>query len=593
MAGFITPKALKRACIRSETRIKPFRDQRKRFVKEYRGRFYGDNGDAEAQPINLIYRHMTVMAAHLTAGNPINDVRTDRLEFRAQALLLKLALGHLDQQIDRARISRRMLMESFVSPCMFARVGMRAGVELVTVDGESYDRGQPYYMPICLDDMIYDPVARCDDEALFMGHKYRINRDRALESGVFKGYEDQIKKLRAVSDSMGEPLAAETTPDRGDPLAYAGGDIIELADVAIYDDDMVYMATIPWGEDEPDEYFHFDLWDGPERGPFVKREFTPGIDSPFGVPPVAQAREQAELVNSTLNKLSDQIDNLKTIMAYKPGFDDTAKAMDDAPDFGKVKVEDPRTDVNVIPINTVTPGLDGFATMMLNLWNEQTSGIQILGGTGGSKDKTATEYAGQSSAAGLMIGDLAREHERFETEVTKRLAFYLRTDPFIKLPLVHRMRGGELIQVNYTPDMVEDDHGEFTYKIRTLSMRAETQDPIIRQRRLIELIGSFAQIAQVSALTEGMIDFSGSVRVFAREFGIEEVDEIIGDPGYAAMQKAIYSQVPGPSMGQPSPMRGLRPEALTHMRTATSNRHTTTAGVTTGAIGGAIPSPAA
>lgn len=587
MPSFISPKALKRAMLKSEERLKPFRDQRLEFVKAFRGRFYGNN-EYHAQPINLINRQMTVLAAHLTAGNPINDVRTDRLEYRAKALLLQLALGHLDQQIDRAGISRRMLMESFVSPCMFARVGIRAGVELVTIEGKGYDRGQPYYMPISLDDMVYDPAARCDAEALFMGHRYRINRQRALESGVFEGYEDSIRGLRPLSDGMGEALSDETTESRRDPDSYAGGDIIELADVAIYDDDMVYMATVPWGEDAPDEYFHFDLWDGPERGPFVKREFTPGIDSPFGVPPVAQAREQAEMVNATLTKAHEQILALKTIMAYKPGCDDTAKAIDEAPDGGKVKVEDPKNEVNILGINTVTPGLGDHAAMVLNLWNDQVNGIQMLGGTAGTGDKTATEYAGQSSSAGLMVGDLAREHERFETEVTKRLAFYLRTDPFIKLPLVHRIRGGELMQVNYTPDMIEDDHGDFTYKIRSLSMRAETQDPIIRQRRLIELLGAFAQVAQVSAATGNLIDFGGSVRVLAREFGIEEVDEIIGDPAFAAMQRAIYSQVPGEEMGQPgAPSGGMKPNGRT------SNKQTTASGSLAGTIGRSIPSPAA
>lgn len=595
MAGFVTAKQLKRAIAHSDVRLEPHRRQRLEAIKDYRGRFYGGNEGHRRQPINLVNRQMCVLAAHLTAGNPINDVRTERLEFRAKSLLLQLALGHLDRKLDRARISRRMLLDSFVSPCLFARVGLRAGPELVTIDGQNYDRGQPYYLPISLDDMIYDPAARCDDEAFMMGHRYRVNRERALESGVFAGYEDCIRNLPAVHQRERATVASEGTPGASDEEAYVTGDMVELADIALYDDDIVYMATVPVGEETPDEYLRVDLWEGPERGPFVKREFTPGIDSPFGIPPIAQAREQAELINETVEKLSEQIRNLKTILAYRPGHDDTAKAVEEAEDGKALKVNDPKNDLGVLAFNTVTPGLDQFAALMLNLWNQQTAGIEVLGGAdlAGGK-KTATEYAGQTSTASMMVADLAREHEAFETEVTKRLAFYLRSDPFIELPLIHRLPGGELVQVRYSPDMMEDEHGDFTYKVRSLSMRAETQDPIIRQRRVIEMVVAFAQVAQVSAATGNIIDFAGTVRVLGREFGIEEIDEIVGDPVMAALERAMYASVPGEAMAQPvGAFGGLRLSGRGTAPMRTGNKQTTAGAGLSGSVGRAVTNPAA
>lgn len=588
MPALLSPKKLANAIRASDARLRPFRERRAEAVADFCGRLYGA-GDNKRRIVNLVHRHAAVLVAHLAAGNPTNDVRTSRMERRAEALLLGLALDHLDRELDRVSVSRRLLLDGLLGPCMVARVGLRAGAEVVTIEGRRLNRGQPYVRRVSLDDLIYDASARHDDECLFMGERYRVFRERAIQSGVFAGKEDALRRLPGVEDTQfrgDEKVENQYLGDAKGDERFGLLDTIELCDVAVYDDGVTYMVTIPADPNEIGTGFLAErVWEGPEGGPFVKRDLIPAPDQPFGVPPVAQAIEQAELANETLNKLAEQISQLKAIWAYKGGAVDAARKAQKAKHGELVRMQDPQNDLVAKVLDSVTPGLEPFSRMLIGLWNEQTGGVQVLGGQSGGA-QTATEYAGMASTAGLLVGDLGIEHERFETEITRRLAFFLRNDPLIELPMVYRLPGGEMIEVRYSPTAREDDDGDFTFAIRTMSMRAERQDPNVRARRVVELVSALGNVAQVSAITGGMIDFGGTVRVLAREFGIEELDEIVGDGSLFQMTQMLYQRVPGQVGGDVAGrVPGMTSQSQYRIRPAgVSDRRTTPIGETRSAL---------
>lgn len=550
MPALLSPRKLRDAVDASEKRLRPLRQARTQAI-----RHYAKGADAKQKTIiNLVHRTARTQAAHLAAGNPKHDARTPRREYRPAALLQQLALDHLGEELNRQRISRELLKDGLFGPCMVARVGVRAGNELLTIDGRQYDPGLPYVRRVSLDNLIYDPGAKHDDEALFIGERYPVFLEQALANPNFKGKEDRIRRLRKLSDGR----LGDQKGQRADDLFHEGLsdrerfgllEMVELMDIAVYDSGATYIVTIAADPNDAGDPLHVYQWQGPERGPFVKDQFDDIPDQPFGVPPVEQAIAASTASNEVINRLLKQMARLKSIMAYQPTSRDEALQIARAEDGDTVKVNDV-TAIKMLQMDGVTPGLQPFAGLLLQLWNEQTGNIQTLSGSAPQGVGSATEFAGVAAGAGVLIDDLRRVHERFETEISNRLAFFMRNDPLRRpLPLVHRLPGGELLEVQYTPEQREDEFGQITFKIKARSMTSDRTDPNLRQRRIVELVAGIAQVAQVAAVTGGVIDFAGTVRVMAREFGIEELDEVIGDPAYTALIQQLYGSVQPPSRG--------------------------------------------
>lgn len=581
MPAQLTPQALQAAIRASDAELDPFRKEYRDAVKLYHGRFYGARG-GKRQVLNLVNRQVTVLTSHLAAGNPEHVVTTGRMEYRASGILHGLMLDRLSAELKRHMKSERMLLDGCFGPCMAARVGIRAGAELVKIDGVDYDAGQPYIRRISLDDLIFDPSAREDDERLFMGERYRVSLDRAVESGLFAGHEDYLRSLPTM-DAVPSPERQEDVGRQASRFdAFGLVQRVQLADIAIYDDATTYIATVvadPRIEDG--RILRLEEFQGPEGGPFIKELFWPVPETPWGVPLVAIAREQAELVNLMLEKLTKQLERLKSVLLASPQGQGLATDIRDADD-GEVIITGDPSSVKVANIDAVTPALAQFSDTLQALWSEQTNGIELMGGTGESD--TATEYQGRSQKAGVMLGKLTLSHERMENEISRQLAFYLTTDPLMgPVPLVYRLPGGEFAQVEYTPEQRENDHNDYTYKIRSLSMSSAMQDPNLKQRRIIEAVMVIGQAAMVSAQTGGLIDLQATARVLARQQGIEELDEIVRDPMLLAMQQQIYQGVPQPSMGSargpavPGMNAGNSYRIRPPQMGGTSNRNTSTA----------------
>lgn len=535
----------------SDEELNPFRKRYAEAVKLYHGRYFGGRG-GDRQVINLTNRHVTVLTSHLAAANPEHVVSTPRREYRAQAILEGLALDHLSRELKRHKTSERLLLDGCFGPVMACRVGLRVGADIVKIDGQQFNVGQPYVRRIGLDDLIVDPSARCAEEALFIGERYRIGVDRAVESGVFRGHEDFLRMLPTLEQHPAEERQEDQGRMAGRDETFGLVKRIQLADIAVYDDGVTYILTVCADPRVGDgRILRQEEFQGPEGGPFILEHFWPVPDTPWGVPLCSIAREQAELVNEMMNKLTKQLERLKSILVASPNGKQAATDMMKEDDGGVVYTADPNS-VQVRTLDAVTPALAQFSDTVTSFWNEQTGNIEILGGSD-AKAGSATEYAGKQSASGVMLAKLTLSHERLENEISRQLGFYLNTDPLRQpLPLVYRMPGGEYMQVEYNPEQREYDAHDLTFKIRSLSMSSAMNDPNLKMRRLIESVMALGQAAVVSAQTGGMIDLPATARVLARQQGNEELDEMVPDPLLLQFQQQLYAGVPQPSMGRVS-----------------------------------------
>jgi hypothetical protein len=103
--------------------------------------------------------------------------------------------------------------------------------------------------------------------------------------------------------------------------------------------------------------------------------------------------------------------------------------------------------------------------------------------TKGSKE-TATRTQAMQSNMSVSLDDAQGLVGDAVGEVSKRIAWYLHTDPLIDLPLTKRTTGGEFQQITLTPEQRQGDFLDYTFKIRQKSM--VPTDPITRARLMTE-----------------------------------------------------------------------------------------------------------
>ena len=535
----ISPSKLHKAVEVAEADLKNMRIFRNDALREFTGRFYNTAKDDRERPINLTNHFVSTIVPHLANQNPKHDVRTDFWHLRAEARLLSMALDRLSEQLDLVGVSRRNLMEALIAPCGIVKVTLRAGSEQMKIRGRWVDLGQPCVQRIDFDDYICDMSARDFHDIAWEGHKYLVTRAEALE---FAGFDDEaravIEKIPSYDKGERDEHRPHTPDDRYELL-----DLIQLQDVYLYDETETIVVTMPC-DGYRNVFLREELYEGPGRSPFERLELCPLPGRAMGMPPIAMMREQGEILTDIMNKITDQARRTKSVLAYEAAGEDDALHLSRAGDGDTTRVDN-LSAVEHFQLGGVQAPLVQYAGQLLSFYNMQSGSPDVLAGSPGqSGSKTATEYSGRLANANVRIQDFSETHSRFHDRVSGKLAFYLVTDPFIRLPMVHRIPGAEDIELVYDAQTRQGEPDQFTYRIKRRSM--QQQDPAIQTARMNELFGTVMNAAQVQATT-GLIDAAAVARRGGDGLGIEELDEIVLDP--MLQQFAMMAATPDAQAG--------------------------------------------
>lgn len=577
MPSLLTPQDVFDAVRQSDDRLDPSREARQDAYQEYAGR-YGYKDDKVRRPVNLIAKAVNTFVPYLASRSPTHAVSTENLAVRGEAKKLSLALDVVSRKLRRMKISRQVILDSFLSPKGIVRCGTRAGADIYLTSGKTINPGQPYIMRVDWDDWIFDPAARCRDEALFEGHYYRLPRTDALESGVFEGMEHVIESLPAIGDGrcgFRRTSRHEDLSRQGDSGDYDMIDLIELMDLVFYDDDQPVKVTLPASEDYCDDFLRVVPLDAPDVGPYYDLEFYPIPNQPYGIPPVAWWRENAEHFQTLLNKAVDEIMKSRQVLVHKRDADEDAETIRDAEDSEILGVDDPEG-VKNLQLGGVLPDLMPMSTLFMSWFDYSANNPSLLAGDKGGTDKVGI-YEGQQAGAMQIVNDYQLLHEMFEEEVSRDLGWRLLNDPFIQLPLTKRIPGGEFVELQFNPAQMSGDFEDFNFKLKPRSMQLQNQD--LRARRLVELLGVLGQAAEIQMATQGAYNATKVAQIVGNEFDIDEIDEIILDPAYAMQLQALYAgaaQPQGP--GQPAGMVKPGAGGVGFQGGGTSNKQTTPGG---------------
>lgn len=544
MPDIVSPRKLWDAIDASDRACEVARKIRAESIREFAGPFYNSLDPSQPRPLNLINRGASVLVAHLMGALPRHEVTSKLFAFRGTAKMTTIKLDRLADELDRVAFSRMMILDALMGPASFCRCGIRAGNDMHLLAGKQYDRGQPYHRRIDFDNWVGDPAAKERMAMRWEGERYSISR--ALAREVFG---EGIDRVRSISDGAGtDRTGSESVSgfDRTDDDNFVV-DEVELLDIAIYNDDVTYVVTLPGDregfsgiEDDMGSILRVVEHQGSERGPFHSLCFFPVPNNLLGVSWASLVRDSSMIASSIMNKLTDQALNAKQLGLVGPEVsDEELKAANNAPDRSFIRFKNPGS---ILPfdLGKISADVMRFLDPVMGWWNIGSGNTDVLGGAEGS-DKTATEYSGMAANANTVMEDMRRTHHAFEEGISHDLMWQIHHDPFMNEVLPYRVAGTEGLEVEYSYATREGDFDDFVMRIRPGTMGA--QDPNVRVRRLVEFLSLF--------MPAGAVNPIAAAKVFGEQAGIEQAEEMLIDPMAMMEQEATYGAVPPDGQGTP------------------------------------------
>ncbi|MCW5776535.1 MAG: hypothetical protein KIS87_08865 [Phycisphaeraceae bacterium] len=569
MALMLGPRDLQEAVEIADVVLDPHRKVRRSNWREYVGRWYGED-DGKRRVLNLLAYSVGVLLPFLAPDKSIYRVEPKLVRLRPEAELLSDLMGELAREIRLHEEERSAILDAILGPFGVMKWGLRAGADVVKVGGRFVSRGQLYGRYVDFDDWVCDPTARNEHELLWEGHSYRVARATLLDLGLFDSAAIERLPAMAAAHAGREDAVADFSSSGRAVDRYGPVDMVELLDVAVYDDDgQVYVCTMPRDAGYVTDYLHAEVWDGPsDLGPYSRIGLRPVNGNLLPAPMVTLWRDLAEGLNAVAGKIMENTVESKTILAYSRGAEDDVMAIMDAPNRGAVAVDD-ASQVRDVDIGGVHQDAAPFMRDGMGWFNILSGNIQMLAGTSADlASKTAREFEGLMSNQGLQVNDLSERCDTFRVRNAGHMLWELTTDPLIRRPGIMRIPGGHALQVEYSADAREGDYWQFL--ARVFRVRPQNLDPGVRSRRLIEAVSLIPQLVQIHATTGGAVPFQTFLRMFAREWDMPELAEINFDPMAQMLLESVYGSIP-PVQGSPAgPVPGMNPQAYRGARPVSS-----------------------
>jgi hypothetical protein len=511
--------------IENSTRVlRPFRDVRKRLVKDFAGSYYGQSSGMGKSDIimNLMYQTAETYTMALAANRPRVLVTAQHSDVTWFAHSFQLGINNLIKEIRLEDILRKAVMDSFFTIGIVKVYTADAG--MVQLEGEDawVDPGKPFAENISLDDFCYDTTASEWRKSTFAMNKYRISKDKVLNDSAYD--QDVIKDIEPVSQYPGwnadtgevpvrEMLKSETQEAGLEPM-------IDLMDIWIPKDNLI--VTMPVGSNS--KPVRVVEWEGPENGPFHTLSLTCEVpDNIMPVSPAMNLKPLHDIINGLLRKQRRQAQRQKDIPFYQAGHQDDARRIERANDGEWTRVDNPDS-VNVMKMGGVDPQNQAFAFSMRDTYDRMAGNLQMMAGLG-----PQSETLGQDK---LIHGAVSKREANmqyrvvdFTARICRDLGSLLWQDQVLEIPQDFES-SGITVKADWTPEVREGDFIDYNFTIEPFSMMYKSPS------ERMQGISNF--ITQIALPMEGMmqqyggtIDIQELVELYAELMDMPRLKQIV------------------------------------------------------------------
>ena len=517
-------------------------------IRDYVGDYYikpkGYTGDT---PINLIFVALRTWVPNLVMNSGVNKVGSPYLSQLDYAHMLGEALNQLHKRISMKGVMRAAVVNMILCGLAILKTSIFADGLLIP-DGfnSTFSQGQLYTDLISIDDFILDPFCNSLESSTMTGHFTIVRRQDLFDADGWD--EDLVKQLPSAwgNSARDAKKAAALTKDRSDTLEMIEAqDYVRVAELYFPEAKAIVYVPDPQ-QTSFDDFLKIQDYYGPDTGPYRFGSITPPVpDNPFPVAPVSIWRDLNSMANNLFTKLMDQADSQKDLILYRPGMEDVADAIADAPSGKAIRTADPEG-VKVVSFGGGNPENEKM-TQQLQFWFNYVSGgiDQMAGMKTGAGSKTATAVKTLQSNASITQEDARGLIYDVQAGISRDQAWFIHYDPFLKAPMTIRETGKEPQQVILTPEEVRGDFLDLMFTMKQRSMQA--LDPEVRRIALDKFMANAlpAGVNAAMMMMQMQVPFNlpRYLMQAAEELGIADLmNEVFDDPTFRKRMKAVAEQ---------------------------------------------------
>lgn len=519
----------------NQKKFEVYRDNRIKFIRQFVGMHYSDDGSGDKIPLNLLELMVNVYTSQLVSKNPQASVTAGVKQLKPAAKTLELAVNHLIDEISLGKTLKKGTTDSLFS-LGIGKVGLNYS-KTVEMGGFKHDVGQPFADMVQIDDFIYDLKARAWETISFAADRFRIPLEQVKDCGLYS--KEAVKQIKPEKDkkySRQENRASDITSDNADYRDEGFKDYCQIWDVWLPEENQI--VTVSFDSDIP---LRVNDWTGPEHGMYHLLGYTdvPGNIMPLS--PISLLFDLHELTNNLYRQLGRQALRQKTITAYEGKAVKDADRIRQSPDGETVRVD------NIDKVKEMKyGGADqmniAFTTLAKQNFSYFGGNLDSIGGLG-AQAETAKQEQLIAASSSQRLASMGLDVKEWAGGIMKDLAWYLWHDPLIELPVVKRVEGTDLeVTETFSPETQEGDFFDYNITINPYSMKDSTPEE--------QVGGVMAYLRETAPFQPQMqqqgvnIDFEALTNLVADVKNIPQMKEIITFSGTEQQEQPIGTPTP-------------------------------------------------
>ena len=524
---------LRRAFEYSRDKMTPFRQRRYQAITSYVGGNYGDGQGEKAHPVNLLQMAIGIYRRSLAARRPSVTVKANSKERRGTAKKAEMMLNSILEEMRFEDALSRVVLDALFSIGV-TKIGLTPskGSEM---QGVFHDAGLPFADCIDLDDLVIDMRAKTWETIQFVGNRFIVPKEMAIESGLYDFGKDEkmISESRTgmyneYGDTRVEAVSRSTDSPFEDTRMTP---VLEMWEMYLpYEGKVCTFLCDDRGVPMFDREIREVEWDGPEHGPYhiLSLEDVPGQVMPVG--PAASLVDLSEAMNRTMRKLVRQNDRSKTVGIVAAGAEDDGERIISANDGDMIRSDRPEA-TREIRFGGAEQGTLAFALQLRDMFNYMGGNLDTIGGLAAAADTLGQEQLIKQSSS-QKVQDMQARVTKFTGNVVKSIGLWAWYDPARTYMLTEDLGNtGIEVQIPLKPkDRKESEFFDLQFSIRPSSLQETTSAD--RVQAMSNLMNNFLLPMAPTLMQQGVqIDVPAYVGHMANLTGVEEIADLITPMG--------------------------------------------------------------
>jgi len=543
---FKFPVRLQKICKFWQEMTKPMLKHRKKLLESWASGFYED-GYTRSHTLNLIDRGVGVVVPYLVEGDPKVLVETKIPALRPFAFTTQLAMNHF---IKKMKLAKNVLIPA-ASNSMFGLAVARTSLEWdrdVTLKDKTYRIGTP--KTIIIDDSNYigDPSAKRIEDFQIEGDVYQLPTAYAKEFFGAK-YADDIKADYQLKYDISP---RDISAGRIDRKLYSLREYTTFIDLYLYDENVI-VTIMPEGN----KAVILKTIDNDFPGSPYDKLFYKGFpEQPYPIPPAWNWHDIDVTVNILVDKMREQAESQKNILAFEGRGENDAERIRTAPNNSVVRVDDIQA-LKEVAYGGVNPENYQYVAYMETQFTKQGGNPDVLGGRGAQAPTLGQEQMVFANASRIVNNMIGQFHD-FMASIVRKLAWGFWTDPTVYVPLVKEIPGVATIPTVFSQAEEVADFYEFTFDIVPYSTQRGNPERNY-QKMMMFLTQWIIPTMEIAASQGSVLDVNEINKILAGYLGLDNFNQWYKTAVPTGLDNINYKMMPIGNKSQSNDQFGASP----------------------------------